>query len=410
VGRQLCDQALAGLECLRATYLGEPDKLKAINKVVERVRQAEQNSLNNRKCLTEEVKEALNRQADLNDSLKDFCKKVFANKQIMAGSGQGAVTSENAADMIYGIYNGTSQAADVRTKKMVRWNHQLYHVCHNRCMPGSPFLQGTAGLVSNRDLPLSYLVENTPPLVNDVLYKKLCRYFIYSHTRTPISGADFRVYGNVLPEYVHLLAGVLLEQVLDCGITSFKFAGRASIEARCDSTVIYCGTRNHALRLAEILATRYASWFGIQVPHMTKRLKPKVGVSVGAEPGNNLAAANPAAFRERYPRMDERDAEFRAWLERLKPLATGYHSLSKAHAMDHDLANKGKDGPGWKKQMMEERQMSFGTFRSQLLALAIDSYNANKQVYAEVPAFEFFKRCVAAAFRGWGLDPADPLA
>jgi hypothetical protein len=134
-------------------------------------------------------------------------------------------------------------------------------------------------------------------------------------------------------------------------VSSFKTAGPFAAPLRADSIVVYCTSKAAAEKLGRHMLS-FSGSYNSAVPGMTTRLDPTQGVAIGAEP---------------------------EWQ------ATGLGELIK-------------DYP--------ESAQSFGSIRSQLIAMAILNYNENTGLYGK--GFEVFSRFVCTAFRGYGLDPMQP--
>ncbi len=166
--------------------------------------------------------------------------------------------------------------------------------------------------------------------------------------------AKFRLYLNVHLESMPQMAGYIFQYIhrnKDHGAVAFKLACPKAAVGRADTIVIYCTDKAKAQALGEHLC-RFGQSFRQQVPAMTTRLGP--GVAMGAEP--EWQATGMQAAPEGYP----------------------------------------------------ESAQSFGSIRSQLIAMAIENYNENKSQIQAPNDFQKFKRFVCAAFRGYGLDPLRP--
>ncbi len=133
------------------------------------------------------------------------------------------------------------------------------------------------------------------------------------------------------------------------GISAFKIVGPGAMAGRADTVVCYCKSKDKAQALGESLA-KNKEFFNAEVPGMTSKIAN--GVALGAEPA---------------------------------PQATGF----------------GNNPEGY-----PESAQSFGSIRSQLIAAAIENYNANKHIFGS--SFQVFKQFVAVAFRCNGLDPEHP--
>ncbi len=163
-----------------------------------------------------------------------------------------------------------------------------------------------------------------------------------------------RLYLNVKLASIPAILGHVCEYMgkqKDHGISAFKCACPYAAPGRADSIVVYCVSKGAAEKLGRHMLT-FADSYNPGVPGMTTRLDPRLGVAIGAEP---------------------------EW---------------QATGMD-----KNPDG-------YPESAQSFGSIRSQLIAMAILNYNANSGSYGT--GFDVFKRFVCAAFRGYGLNPMQP--
>ena len=295
-----------------------------------------------------------------------------------------SVAPADVAGLIYNLYVGLDPRAkairaDVREWK--EWNRALYLAVSGKCPPGQPHFMGTH--------------QSLEDLVNGFCggdYADWCHHWIYFSLRPRGARIDFRVYANVTKGYARALAGFLLDNKDRYGIMDFKFAGIAEMGQRVDTTVIYCSDRSNAERLADNLATDSPKrgWFGNQVPGLTHRRSDVVGIALGAEPGHGI------------PELDQTSGATPAegWdMRRKLPLATGF---TKRAGTAKDFAA----------QKTAERHKSFGSHRSELIAMAICDYTENRHLdcFNDVEAREAFKRFVAAAFRAYGMDPQNSWA
>lgn len=141
------------------------------------------------------------------------------------------------------------------------------------------------------------------------------------------------------------------------GVCYFKVCGPRSVGQRAETFVVYCRDEASAVRLGQHLAARHGpAAFALAVPAMTTRVPNTAGgLAVGAEPAKT---------------------------------ATGM--------------KVGAAGP------REESAQSFGSLRSQLLALAVENYLENGDRVEGDSELDIFNRFVCAAFRGFGLDPMNP--
>jgi hypothetical protein len=163
-----------------------------------------------------------------------------------------------------------------------------------------------------------------------------------------------RLYMNVavrnIPEALNLICQYAAQNPTH-GVVHFKTAGPAAAPGRKDSIVVYCQSQEAAKKLGESFLPKYAGLFQAGAPGMTTGLGP-FGLALGAEP---------------------------VWQ------ATG---MSRAT------------------DPSKQKQQSFGTIRTELIAMAIENYNENKTMVGS--GAEMFKRFVCVAFRGYGLDPMNP--
>jgi hypothetical protein len=161
-----------------------------------------------------------------------------------------------------------------------------------------------------------------------------------------------RLYLNVKMDSIPRILAELwgyIRQHPDHGVTSFKIAGPCAAPFRADTMVAWCITKERAERLGNHLL-RFEDCYGTQAPGLTARLHPRLGVAIGVEPEQQ---------------------------------ATG-------------MMDRGRD----------VARQSFGTIRSELIAMAIVNFRVCINIY---PAgFDLFARCICTAFRGYGLDPMNP--
>lgn len=187
--------------------------------------------------------------------------------------------------------------------------------------------------------------------------------FIYFHLYTPPGDkVTHRLYLNVklecIAKVVKLIKNYLNQKEFrgdpdSHGISSFKLSGPEVMNDRADTVVCYCKNMAAARRLATKLVTS-KGYFYDAVPAMT--LKFAKGIAFGAEP--------------------ERQA-------------TGF-GIYNGRIGRSDL----------------ESSQSFGTIRSQLIAMAIMDFNENKHIFGS--SFFTFKQFVALAFQTHGLDVRHP--
>lgn len=187
--------------------------------------------------------------------------------------------------------------------------------------------------------------------------------FIYfAINDSPRNIVTHRLYLNVklecIAEVVKLIKNYLNQKEFrrdpdSHGIRSFKLSGPEVMKDRADTVVCYCKDMAAARRLATKFVTS-KEYFYNAVPGMTTKFAK--GIAFGAEP--------------------ERQA-------------TGFGRYNR-HIGRSDL----------------ESSQSFGTIRSQLIAMAIMDFNENKHIFGS--SFFTFKQFVALAFQAHGLDVRDP--
>lgn len=192
--------------------------------------------------------------------------------------------------------------------------------------------------------------------------------FIYfAINDSPRNIVTHRLYLNVklecIAEVVKLIKNYLNQKEFrgdpdSHGIRSFKLAGPEVMKDRADTVVCYCKDMAAARRLATKLVTS-KEYFYNAVPGMT--IKFAKGIAFGAEPERQATGFG------RYNKRSRRN-------ERI-----GYHQL--------------------------ESSQSFGSIRSQLIAMAIMDFNENQHIFGS--SFFTFKQFVALAFQAHGLDFRD---
>lgn len=162
--------------------------------------------------------------------------------------------------------------------------------------------------------------------------------------------AKCRLYLNVGLDFISVVAHGILKYVNKTpnhGLLDFKIAGPAAVLSRRDVFVVYFRTKEAAQAMGQFFLTpEYAPLFRPAVPEMTSQLANGIGVSTGAEP------------------------------------------VQQKTGMGLD------DGK------------SFGTIRSELIAMAMLNFNENRGQLGN--DFETFKRFVCLAFKSYGLDPMNP--
>lgn len=253
---------------------------------------------------------------------------------------------DGLADQIYGMYSSDgngSQKTDIDFTAHKAFLRALYHNVASLKVREPAKLQYTEVTLSKL---ISYINQGKTP------GRKYLEDFIYFKIQS--GSPQFRVYANAkfshAPNVVAWLKSYL-EKTPSHGVTAFKVVGPAAIAGRKDTIVIYCSTREAAAALGNELA-KLSGHFNPELPAMTTPVKAGIGVATGAEP---------------------------VWQ------ATGLGQKPKGYS---------------------EKAQSFGTIRSELIAMAVLNYNANRHVFGE--GFDVFATFVAAAFRGYGLDPERP--
>ncbi len=284
------------------------------------------------------------------DTLREFLKLIHQNQTIMSAK---AVKGEgrNLADQIYKVYSKAGSNVSPSFKNNVKYFRDIWAVANSHHVLREAYLQYT-------ELSLKKLIASVDKyywywyLMPKKSKEKYYRDFIYFEVKR--GPAKVRVYANVkaihMAKFVKFLKNEI-SRLLGGGIMSFKVTGPGAISGRTDTVVIYCRSKHDADTLASNLL-KVKGYFNPQVPGMTSRVSPGIGIATGAEPAKQ---------------------------------ATGL---------------------GVKPKKYGEDAQSFGTIRSELIAGAILNYNMNKHVYGE--GFDVFCKFVQVAFRGYGLDPTNP--
>ena len=148
----------------------------------------------------------------------------------------------------------------------------------------------------------------------------------------------------------------------------FKLAGPREAPDRTDTMVIYCIDELKARKLGEELL-KHPNNFGKNVPKMTTRIHDQLGAAIGAEP------------KWQGTGMDFNESTYKTYLPKFGET---------------------------KARNIGETAQSFGTIRSQLIAMAIENYYENKMYVNAASEFEKFCKFVCVAFRGYGLNPMNP--
>ena len=284
------------------------------------------------------------------DTLREFLKLIYQDRTIMSAKAVkgGGI---NLADQIYNVYSKAGPNVSQSFKKNVKYFRDIWAVVKSHNILSQACLQYTG-------LPLKKLIANVdkyywywywmPKKMKEKYYSD----FIYFQIGRGI--AKFRVYANVKATHVAKFVDFLKKEISGPhhgGVESFKVTGPGAISGRADAVVIYCTTKQVADTLANKLM-KLKGYFNPQVPGMTSRVSAGIGIATGAEPAQQ---------------------------------ATGLGAKPKEYGED---------------------AQSFGTIRSELIAGAILNYNMNKHVYGE--GFDVFCKFVQVAFKGYGLDSANP--
>ena len=292
----------------------------------------------------------LKRPAAMATTLRDFLDEVFRDANIMR---EKIVGGETRAGLIYAKYSGQDSGSGGRRDPtkiddlffLAIWTSGSKHPLLKRgYFQYTKHNKNTIGL---GNVVATLKADSPIPLgcYYDFLYFPDC------------SGGNalFRLYLNIrvqsLPNVISKIANYI-ENNKNHGVKNFKAACPLAAEGRDDTVVVYCLSENHARALGQHLLKLSASNFLRDVPGMTTRLDPALGVALGAEP---------------------------EWQ------ATGMDTKPEGYP---------------------ESAQSFGSIRSELIAMGIENYHANKGVIGT--GFDPFARCVCTAFRGYGLDPMNP--
>ena len=284
------------------------------------------------------------------DTLCEFLKLIYQSETIMsakATTGGGI----NLADQIYDVYSKAGSNVSLSFKNNVKYFRDIWTVVKSHRVLRHANLQYTG-------LKLEKLIDSVdkyywywywmPKKSKEKYYTD----FIYFKVKG--GAAKVRVYANVKATHVAKFVE-FMKKIISLppygGIESFKVTGPGAISGRSDTVVIYCNSKQNADELANNLL-KLKGYFNPQVPGMTSRVSPGIGIATGAEPARQ---------------------------------ATGL---------------------GVKPSEYGEDAQSFGTIRSELIAGAILNYNENMHVYGK--GFDVFCKFVQVAFRGYGLDPTKP--
>ena len=219
-------------------------------------------------------------------------------------------------------------------------------------------------------------LDSDPQLKED--FESLCADFIYFVVEN--KDITYRVYANVkFDSAIKVVKYLKLIITHEPGyIIHFKVVGPDYFfGGRADTIVIYCENEHKADGIALALADEEGlrNAFNVEVPAMTKLASPGIGVSTGAEPEYQATGMQKRPGKLAYKRNDLRG------------------------------------NPVWTptNQWLPEAQagQSFGSIRSELIAMAILNFNENKGLVGFGDTFEVFKKFVAVAFRSYGLNPSE---
>jgi len=360
--------AYHGLEKLRESYAGDKDaKFAAIQKVLSEIKTLFPDLPTSGKTNLADLRQELSKPAVLGPGLELFVRTIYNNSTFMKAP-------DNLAQSLYNVY---TNSPNVRTRSSRRdFMRKLWDVFDQHPNRGAvskpPFLQNCPYTLKEM-VEEKYIADRVQDL--DRLYRDFI-YFSFGG-----AGAKFRVYANVTFDGASAFAQALLDAVPSSvfGINSFKITGPSAISSRADGSVIYCESMEQADQLANWLVQRCSHLVGMLTPHMTRRIDPRVGIGIGAEPEYQATG---------FKRMKD-DAPLPPNWEQLPP----------------------EDRQVWeriyRKRHADARAQSFGTIRCELVAMAIHNYKYNKSVVGK-DTLDNFKRFVATAFRSFGLDPAHP--
>ena len=253
---------------------------------------------------------------------------------------------DGLADQIYDLYSG-SGAGQTGTSPTHEESKQFIRALwHN--VKSDPKLR--KGFLQYEGQRLKYLYNYME--ANNRPHDKYLEDFIYFQVSRERAGC--RVYANAkwthAPNVVAWIKSWMGKNT-DCGLTAFKVVGPKAIAGRKDAIVCYCTTTEKAKALGSQLVN-LKGYFNSELPGMTTPIGGGLGVATGAEP---------------------------------VPQATGLGGLIEGYP---------------------EGAQSFGTIRCQLIAAAIYNFNDNKAIHGD--NFESFSKFVSVAFKGYGLNPAQP--
>jgi hypothetical protein len=309
----------------------------------------------------------LSRPFVIHPSLRKFLHSVFFNQLIMEAP-------DNVAAMIYEIYSGAgTEAPSVAVAEMRAFVRRIAAESAKWCWPlGRPYLQ-------NDGITLADLCALADDRSRTRDFVSHCSDFIYF--RVSRGSALCRVYANVKFAFVHDVMARLLDYVVttnDHGVRDFKITGPGKSQSRKDNLVVYCSTWDAAENLARA-ATQSPRLYNRAVPGMTTKILSNVGVSTGAEPTWQATGMGGPNFQKQGDALKEEQEK---------------------------AAREKRPVDPWRHDPTSYSAQSFGSLRCEAIAAAIHNFNANKKLLGNT--FEQFQRFVAVAFRGVGLNPAEP--
>jgi|WetSurMetagenome_2_1015567.scaffolds.fasta_scaffold158845_1 hypothetical protein len=303
-----------------------------------------------------QMRQKLAMEARMAPTLEAFVRKVYDSPDLMAGG-------DDLAYRVYDLYSGGAAgggagASDIASKH--------FYINISGAVPewiGRGYLQRNR--VSFADL--LWYCKKAEPLpagyLSDFLYFNIDPGHIVCRLYLNVQMGGVSAVFWYLKKYIGL-------HPANNGVVDVKTTGPASVAQRADVIVVYCSSTEAAQALGAAINTcpeRSLFRLNTGVPGMTTYVSPGVGIAIGAEP---------------------------------KPQATGMGFAAREFDFTKGAKNE------WHQDPELRNSQSFGTIRSQLIAMAILNYNVNKPVYGA--SFESFKKFVCTAFTGYGLDPMRP--
>lgn len=293
--------------------------------------------------------------------LADFSRRVFANPTCMAPR------SERRAYDIYVLYCGhTGGPVDTSPPSPAELN--MFRLLGDVVDAGQKFLDGifqeTLVLDSTAKRAVRLKFDSARELFErpGALPMTALTDFIHFFPPGQHDRITHRLYLNVtlvnVPVVTQSLQRYMTLNRVNSGVCYFKVSGPRNIGLRAESFVVYCRDQASAVTLGQHLAKKHSpSVFMPAIPSMTTRVPDTIGgLAVGAEPN---------------------------------PTATGMKAR--------------REGGDYR-----ESSQSFGSIRSELLAMAVVNYLENGDRVEGDSELDIFNRFVCAAFRGFGLDPLNP--